>query len=87
MQPQINKIIADFNKMVELVSIGKTISQFFHILRTNNLSRLELMIIDSSIKGMSMTNLSKTLLLSDENYINILKELTAKLLDIHCCAV
>jgi hypothetical protein len=44
-----------------------------------NFSRLELMIIDSALKNMSMDNLDRTLLLKHDQYFELCQSVTDKL--------
>jgi hypothetical protein len=44
-----------------------------------NFSRIEIMIIDSAIKNISLESLDKCLLLLHNKYINIIQEITEKL--------
>jgi len=75
-----------FSNFIELVkekSIGyKSPIDFFIKLRTQNYSRLELMIIDSAIKKMLLENLHNTLLLTEEKYNIILDKISDKLSNI-----
>ena len=52
---------------------------FFMKLRGDQFNRLELMIMDSTLKNMPLENLYKTLLLTEEKYIEILQEIINKL--------
>ncbi len=75
--------IAAFNNIVKRVNeTEKYPLILFQKLKQQGLSRVELMIVDSAIKNMSLETLDKTLLLLPEEYSNILQKLTVSLTNI-----
>ncbi len=57
----------------------KTPIEFFIRLKDFSFTRLEIMIIDSVVKGIPMDNLHNTLLLPKEKYLEIIDNLSNKL--------
>lgn len=76
-------VIKEFQSMVDEVSKGITPIAIFKKLQEYNLSRVELMIVDSAMKGMSLDNLDKTLLLPSHRYDTLLQNLTFKLVELY----
>lgn len=71
--------IKTFQKQVnKLRNKYSSVLQMFDDIR-GNFTRLEMMIIDSAYKGMSLENLDRTLLLKQDNYIKLLQNATKKL--------
>lgn len=76
-------MIKEFKAMVDEVSTGINPILIFKKLKKYNLSRIELMIVDSAIKDMPLENLYKTLLISESDYNEMIKNLTFKLIDLY----
>jgi len=76
-------VIKEFQSMVSEVSKGINPLAVFRKLQQYNLSKVELMIIDSAIKGMPLENLYETLILSADGYNTILQNLTFKLVEVY----
>jgi len=77
-----DSILREFAAMInEMKGINPAI--LFKKLARYNLQRVELMIMDSAIKGMALDTLDKTLLLTEENYIIALQKLTLVLVDLY----
>ena len=69
--------------MVSEIADGQDSITVFRKLKRINLSRVELMIIDSAVKGMPLNNLDKTLLLPQHGYDTMLQNLTFKLVELY----
>lgn len=76
-------VIIEFKKMVNEISKNIDYRCVFKKLQQINLSRTEMMIVDSAIKNMPLDNLDKTLLLSSKSYDKTLQYLTFKLNELH----
>lgn len=74
-----DKIIKEFESILEELELTDPV-QLFQKLKRYNLSRVELMIIDSSIKGMALHSLHNTLLLTETAYLEALQNLTLNIL-------
>jgi hypothetical protein len=76
-----HKNLEKLNKIINKKSKGfKTqIELFASLHQTGLFSRLELMIVDSIVKGMPLDNLNKTLLLTENSYIKIIDSIINKL--------
>jgi hypothetical protein len=66
-------------KLVDSKKEGISPIDFFIRLSDKDFSRLELMILDSAIKKMPMSNLYNTLLLLEDTYLKIIDNLIEKL--------
>ena len=66
-------------KLVDSKKEGISPIDFFIQLSDKDFSRLELMILDSAIKKMPMSNLYNTLLLLENTYLKIIDNLIEKL--------
>jgi len=74
------KIIKEFKTQVNITSKkSKNLIELFTQLATQGFTRLELMIIDSTIKNIPLETLYITLLLSQNKYYNTLQNLTTKI--------
>lgn len=76
-------VIREFKSMVNEFAEGVDPRAVFKKLQTINLSRVELMIMDSAIKSMPLEHLNKTLLLSEKDYDIMLQNLTFKLVELY----
>jgi len=74
------KIIKEFKTQVNITSKkSKNLIELFTQLATQGFTRLELMIIDSTIKNIPLETLYITLLLFQNTYYNTLQNLTTKI--------
>jgi len=81
--PQTYSIIKEFSAMIDEINSILSPAKAFKKLIKYNLSRVELMIIDSAIKGLSIENIDKTLLLTKDNYLLMLQNLTGILVELY----
>ena len=72
-------ILKEFKSMVKTIATGKTVSELFTILKKLDISKLELMMIDSAIKYSRLETLYITLLLKEDIYYEMIQSLTYKL--------
>lgn len=77
-----NEVIREFNSMLEEIG-GRDPAALFKRLRRYDLTKVELMIVDSAIKGMRLETLDRTLLLTEDNYLDSLQKLTATFIDMY----
>lgn len=78
-----NRTILEFKAMVKEVATGINPLLVFKKLKKYNVSRTELMIVDSAMKDMPLENLHKTLILPKNGYETMLQNLTFKLIEMH----
>ena len=63
------------------MGIYKDTYDLFKALKSNGFSKLELMVMDSAVKGMPLENLDKTLLIIPDEYDKLIEEATSKMIE------
>ena len=76
-------VIKEFQAMIDMVAKGVNPLAILTKLKGYSLNRVELMIIDSAIKGMPLEHLDQTLLLPEKGYDHLLQNLTFKLAEVY----
>lgn len=75
-------LLIDFQAMVDEIAKGVNPSLVFYKLKNLQLSRVELMIIDSAIKHVPLEYLYNTLLLSEAEYYQMIHNVTNRLIEL-----
>lgn len=73
------KTVQKFRKEIDKILKNYTPQEIFRDIRPLNLSRTQLMILDSAIKKMPMEHIPETLLLRHEVFYSMLQNLTLAL--------
>jgi hypothetical protein len=75
--------LIEFQKVIDKISrgFGCNPHKLFQILKKIGFGRIELMIVDSALKGMPLDNLWHTLLILEQDYHDTIYSMTLALVD------